>query len=274
MDRDFFSFPRNRKQTNLFAFGHEKKQIDSFYSFSYFKPTDMPNIAFWYKPDDGVIIDELNRVSQWSDSSGNGRHIVQATAANMPIFITSGFTWESNVTLPVPNTLKQYGFLRFDGVNDSLKATSFTFSQPYSIYIVFRKRNTTSTVYYVFDGNTTNAMALRTGTEPTIILLSASAGPSINMTSNMFNIVSCIWNTTSSYIQNNTEAIAGPGSPGSNNGTGFCLGAVGAQTSNYAPVDVLEVVGYTGAHSEVERSYIRNYLNNKYSIYHYTNERF
>jgi hypothetical protein len=59
-------------------------------------------LALWLKADAGVTLNGAT-VSQWADQSGQGRNVVQPTAANQPALVTT--------ELGKPA-------LRFDGLND------------------------------------------------------------------------------------------------------------------------------------------------------------
>ena len=54
------------------------------------QPSDIANLAIWYKNATGVTSDggSPDLVSQWDDSSGNGRHAVQGTDTAKPIVST------------------------------------------------------------------------------------------------------------------------------------------------------------------------------------------
>ena len=68
-------------------------------------PAQLTNLAMWLDAADTTTI-TLNgpTVSQWNDKSGNGRHAVQANAANQPTFTTNALN-----SLPV---------ITFDSLND------------------------------------------------------------------------------------------------------------------------------------------------------------
>jgi len=66
-------------------------------------PSDESSLLAWYKFDTGITDNEPG-VSQWSDSSGNGYHMLQATASNRPT---------------VSN-----GIITFDGTDDFLALAS------------------------------------------------------------------------------------------------------------------------------------------------------
>lgn len=257
MNKNFLTVPRIQgKKKDMYAFNGRENDLSAnaaTQTFKPFQPSDLPSIAFWFRSDYGISGDTASNVAAWLDYSGNGRHLMQGTTANRPAYISN-------------EGISEYPYLSFDGSNDTLKTVPFTYNQPYTNYIVYKKRNTKNNVYYVYDGNATNGMALRTGTEPLVILLSASAGPVVNANSLNFNIDCGVFNGTSSTHRNNND-VEVTGNPGANNAGGLTLGGVGAQNSNFAPVDVFELIGYSVAHGDLEKSLVRKYLNNKYNIY-------
>ena len=68
--------------------------------------------ALWLDAADASTITESGgAVSQWDDKSGNARHLSQATAADQPTYLPTGFN-----SLPT---------ISFDGTNDFLKNASY-----------------------------------------------------------------------------------------------------------------------------------------------------
>lgn len=51
-------------------------------------PTDISGMLFWLKADAITGLSDGDDVSQWDDSSGNGNHLKQGTAANKPHYKT------------------------------------------------------------------------------------------------------------------------------------------------------------------------------------------
>jgi hypothetical protein len=60
--------------------------IDIFRQNVSLSPPQIPDLSGWWKQGDWTA--ESERVSQWNDSSGNDRHLLQATGANQPIEAT------------------------------------------------------------------------------------------------------------------------------------------------------------------------------------------
>lgn len=78
-------------------------------------PNKIPgiNIAAWFSTmESGSVILDGTTASQWSDISGNNRHVTQAIKANQPTYTPDGLNGK-----PV---------LTFDGVNDRLVTASTT----------------------------------------------------------------------------------------------------------------------------------------------------
>ena len=54
-----------------------------------FTPTDVADCALWLRADGGLTMGDGNRVASWSDQSGNGNDLTQATAAAQPVLQAS-----------------------------------------------------------------------------------------------------------------------------------------------------------------------------------------
>ena len=56
-----------------------------------FAPDHIPGLVLWLDADDesSVMRDGSNRVSQWSDKSGDGKHAVMANATYQPTYVAS-----------------------------------------------------------------------------------------------------------------------------------------------------------------------------------------
>jgi phage tail tube protein FII len=55
-------------------------------------PTVAGGLRAWYRADKGVVKDANNKVSQWTDVSGHGFHVVQVNeASRQPLFVNSAF---------------------------------------------------------------------------------------------------------------------------------------------------------------------------------------
>ena len=120
-------------------------------------PAELPNLALWLDAEDAASI-TLNgsTVAQWSDKSGNARHVSQATVVNQPAYTANGLNGK-----PV---------LTFTGTN-FLSRTNDTFLQnapAVSIFLVVAYNN------YTTSRRAVNVTAVSTGA--TRVVLFGTAG--------------------------------------------------------------------------------------------------
>ena len=206
--------------------------------------------AAWYESSQGVT-SSLTLVSQWSDISGNNRHLLQASAGQKPIVL--------------PNLINGFPAIRFDGVDDYLKATAFTLNQPETMFLVFKNitYGTSGVHDIVADGNTAGSM-----TVGSILAASTgiSAGSAIAVAQGINNGVygvSCFrWNGASSFIRNNGVEIK-TGNVGANNAGGLTLGALGNNT-RATNIEVAELIIFSTAISTSQIQDIEGELKLKY----------
>lgn len=88
--------------------------------------------AAWYDASDAatLTIDGSNLVSQWSDKSGNGRHVTQATAASRPTYNAQAvgvkFGDAANWMQTAANHSVRYGFAALSGTTAASLSTVFS----------------------------------------------------------------------------------------------------------------------------------------------------
>jgi hypothetical protein len=91
----------------------------------------MPSAFAVYAPHSSLITLSGSEVTQWSDATGNGRHMLGSTAGARPTF--NGIAFNGYTTL------------EFDGSNDKLVGNaSFTIPDACTVFIVSRKDGTNS----------------------------------------------------------------------------------------------------------------------------------
>lgn len=196
----------------------------------------------WFQFNTGITV--ATGVSQWNDQSGNGRHLLQATGASQP-------------------AKQADGSILFDGTDDSLKCTGFTFNQPETIYMLFKQVSWTTNDNF-FDGNADATGVLRQtsgGVSPnieafagTVFGTTSHAGPAIGT----YGICIVIFNGASSLLQTN-NAAPDTGAGGANNMGGFTLGTRGT-AAGWANIQVKEVILFAAAHDAATRARVIAYL--------------
>ena len=214
-----------------------------------FTPTGSP--VGWWSADEISGLEDGDPVGTWSDRSGQGNDLTQATAAKRPTYQTN----EQN-GLPV---------VRFDGTDDILGPASFTLTQPESIFMAFEQISYAhgnafldgTTNWYMFFG--------QRGSSPVIQFYDATfseANSSLAM--NSFGIVSIRFGTNSdTFIRVNGGNQTGGAGDGGYNGGGLTLGSDVAEAGN-SNIDVGELVVYNGTEGYADNE---AGLNTKWSVY-------
>lgn len=145
---------------------------------------------------DGQTIYRLN------DRSGNGRNLIQATAASRPTLRNSGALW----------------WLEFDGTDDFIQTATFTLDQPLTRINAFSQTSWTS-LEFVWDGTLNSMRLYQSGSSPNLVMRGSAVGPGNTGATIGTNRVSTeIVNGASSSlkIDNGTAATGdvGTGNPG------------------------------------------------------------
>lgn len=114
-------------------------------------PTSFTGLQIWLDASTGCFQDagkatactNGTTVYTWADLSGNGRDVIQATAANRPLWNDSGTGYHPN----------NRAIVVFDGTNDFLSHTGFAFSYPCTLMVVGRRNNATAGTIGALAGN-------------------------------------------------------------------------------------------------------------------------
>jgi len=206
---------------------------------------DDGNTVGWYDIGDGsatyMTKDGSNFVSQWNDLSGSSHPLLQAAGTNQPLYQSTG--------------------ILFDGIDNFLKTTAFTLNQPLTYYLVFKQIGWNAGAY-IFDGNNTPSVVCYQKTSTPRINLFAGSDACIynGYTLGVFGILTTEFNGANSFLQHNANAAV-TGNPGANNAGGFKL------NGGVVNMEVKELIIRKVADDSATNTIIRNYLNDKYSIY-------
>lgn len=183
--------------------------------------------AAWWRYNTGIT-ESSGAVSAWADQSGNSRNLVQATGTNQP-------------------ALQGDGTILFDGVDNYLKCSAFTFNQPATI-CVLGKQITQANGQAICDGNTSDSMEFFQSTaSATRVRLFAGANAIDNddWAIDTYAAIRVVFSGASSLIQVNTNAAA-TGDPGAQNAGGFTLGGRGG-AAEFSNIQVGEVILFPAA---------------------------
>jgi hypothetical protein len=197
--------------------------------------------AAWYQYGQGITVTGAG-VSQWSDASGNARHLMQGTDTNRP-------------------TKNADGSILFDGVDNYLETAGFVLAAPYSIYLLFKQVTWTSGDY-VFNGLAANtpAASQATATPGVNFFGGASAIGPINGPAIGSYGVMCMTNSAGTgSIQTNAGAPT-TGAVGSTAWDGLRI-ATSTGITAWGNIEVKEVILFGAAHSTATRADVIAYLN-------------
>lgn len=195
-------------------------------------------------------------LSQWNDTSGNSRHMLQATAGKQPLYKT-------NINYSKPA-------VRFDGVDDFMQTAGFgTLAQPFEVLIVCKYRTSTHAgVPYMLGGHGGSTFQLRwgAGAAPQFVTIGAGSAVSSSGTSDpgsAWHAWEGLFNGASSALYEDGTSIAA-GNAGAGSITALAVAADGNGAS-LGDIDVQEVLVINRAATTQERSDLHAYLVQTYA---------
>lgn len=217
-----------------------------------FNPYTRPGIAARFDAWDltSVTVNGSNFVSQWSDKSGNGRHLVQASGPAQPLLQVA----------PRANNIL------FDGLAQYLKASAFTLNQPTTVYFV-GKQVTWVTNATIHDGNSVNTGLLRQyNVTPNINTYAGSfVGENTGWAVGQLAVVSSVYNGSASSNRIN-KGVPVTGNAGASNFGGFTLGVRGDIGAGWANVAAYEIIIMAVADSLTAQNQMVTALGRKWGI--------
>lgn len=216
-----------------------------------FTPTSITGLKVWLKADSLGLADGTS-VSSWSDSSGSGNNVAQATSGNQPVYKTG--------------IVNGNPIVRFDGVNDLLATSgSIAVSQPFTLFAVFKVPASApagnqavvcgSNPYPGFFLNPTNGPLMYGGT--------SNVGSGTY--DGAFHYFTGIFNAASSVFYRNGVS-AGTGNPGTGGFGTFGVGSLADGSGQRYAGDVAETLLYNSSLSATDRGNVESYLATKYGL--------
>lgn len=209
------------------------------------------SLAAHYDASVAASVTVATGVSQWADLSGNGYHLLQASAGKQPVYSGSGTT--SKIT--------------FNGSSQTLQA-SFTLTQPTTVYFIAKQVTWPGGTRYLFDGAVANNMIVYQNTASPKIAMYAGGvvGDNSGATIGTMVVITAVFNGASSSlsVNNNTKTT---GNAGAAAGAGITVGSIGgAALGNFSNIEVQEIYIYSAAHSAATQTSMITYLRNKWGI--------
>ena len=131
-------------ETTILTFGGSKVgTVGGNKVMGFVNPILLANPYVWYNNDLATITKTADRVSEWRDSSGNGRHLTQANGGSQPLWVDS--------------LLNGQGGINFDGASTA-KFLSTTFSSDLTgvVDVFFVGRMLVSSTFPYYFGSTSD----------------------------------------------------------------------------------------------------------------------
>ncbi len=184
--------------------------------------TQLTNCYGWFKSESlASSYANGDPISSWSDSSGNGRDISQATSANQPLALASA--------------VNGYMVADFDGTNDVLSSASYTQSGDVVLSMVF-SLDANKNFSNIFQVNSNSSGTFNSGNAwATQILYSTgsytiySMNPTYSYSANS-QFTSTFLTANNYYIL--TQSLCSKGRHGKINGQPFTVDTVGGATAS------------------------------------------
>jgi hypothetical protein len=225
-----------------------------------FSPPHISGLEYWFDAQDSgslfqddalsvPAVADLQPVGGWKDRA-NARNVTQANGSLKPLFRTAAINGRPAVEA--------------DGVDDYLRASGVSLTQPLSIYCVSNLGAANANMTW-FDGSGLSTERVR-------ILTSATAQFSINAGAGLNDGASDISPHVHSAIFNGASslyAIDGVVAASGNSGVQPLVGlTLFANRSNLAGLAgcVGELLMYSGAHSDPQRLLVEHYLRTRWGI--------
>jgi len=195
----------------------------------------------WYRYGIGITVTGAG-VSTWADQSGNGRDLLQGTDAARP-------------------SLEADGSILFNGTSHFLQTAGFTYTHPFTWYLLGRQITWTSNDH-IFNGVAQNTATYQEGTTPQIQLFPGTAANNGDWTLGIYAPICVIFNAASSLIRigNNAPTTGDTGDTAASDPGGFTLSAANSGAGGFSNIQVKEIILYSGAHTTTQQSQIMNYL--------------
>lgn len=217
-----------------------------------FDPTTVSGLELWVKADAGITKDGGDLVSNWADQSGNSNDLAQGTGSKQPLWVDA-----------VHNSKP---IIRFDGTDDRLFKSTFasgTLTQPNTIFIVAEFPAINDDFLYDSDDVNSRHAFFRTGGNYAYF---AGNAPNFGASNSAFAQFTNLFKTgTNATLRRNGSDVGSAVDAGSDTFIGFSLGSTEADTQ-FAAVDVAEILIYDAEITGTDRTNIENYLIDRWGL--------
>lgn len=242
-----------------------------------FKPTDFPGCVLWLETDPvfhSVTLDQTtptNRVTQWSDLSGQGNHVSQTTLANKPAY---GLTTQNGFP-----TIRCDGSQRLFAGNTSITNVISGDDIHFTAIYLVKQDASGNDICFAWGNATNSASSFHTfrnfisPNDRTIrtddVSTAANANISAASAANVWQLSRFLFNGTTWQGGMNGSVNSGNQNVGPLTTSTFCVGAFqrNGAFANGLTGDLLSIVVYNRRLEPADAFMVDQYINQKYKAY-------
>jgi hypothetical protein len=217
---------------------------------SAFSPASIAGLQLWLDASQIVGLNDGDAVGTWSDLSGNGHDLVQATSSKRPTYRA--------------NELNGNPVVQYDGVDDYMSCAGFSVSQPCTWFAVVKRTGGASQGFLVDALSGSDRQALYYVSSA----WNAWAGITLTQTGTSgaaWKSIQAVFNSSSSSIT--VGGVTASGNVGVQNLSGGLIVGEAVTLAGYAfGGQVAELGCYTGVLSAGNLALLQEYLNSKYGL--------
>jgi hypothetical protein len=215
-----------------------------------FNPRSVSGLYAWYDVSDSSAVTlNATTISELSDKSGGGRHMLQDTALNQPVYTANGRNGRAVAT--------------FDGSATFMEVASVSLPQPFTVIAAYQNTEISLARFLLSGSGVTSMMTARSTGGSSGFALGSPFTPIA--TTNNWQIQHNVGNGASSVVARNLDAD-NVGNAGTNSPTSLVLGANGTATSAFFAGPLGELVIYNRALTRTEREQLVRYFANRWGI--------
>ena len=230
-------------------------------------PSDFPHLVAWLKADSGVTFDIASKkASAWTDQSGNGNNVANATSAKQPL--RYGYDGANDKT-----------YLSFDGTNDGFASSANCpiTSTSYTIFTVAKQNNTEAGRVPIFDyTRTASSIRIMIGykdnkfysfVKNNLIEIEHESAANTNSYGLIATSLDGSGGRLTTIFNNESAQISTAVGYAAASFDDSFFGIASSSVSGFANTDIAEIIVYNGELTDKQKNDVRDYLNNKYKIY-------
>lgn len=223
---------------------------------SLYAPTDIAGLVEWLKADAITGLADGDAVASWADSSGNGNAAVQATVGVQPTYRL--------------NAIGRLPAVRFDGVNDWLRAATPAAVGGITIFSVVHLPSAPVGTQYITDFNRP-ASYLAAMSLDTAVYNAQAWDTAFRTSTRPVQSGAHVWALRASaggVVTAYSDGVAGTpavvGAFASPSGSQAAIGSIRGGPSNFLSGDLGEFIVYSRALTDAEMAQVQNYLQAKW----------